>query len=77
MASTSRFGNENEFNIKNLINKSVPLNTKRTKKSVWNQFEEFCKIRGYFLREDTTIDQLASIIKGYAANMKKTNVEDY
>lgn len=72
--SANRFGQEN---IEKLIQNFTPLNTVKTKKSIWNQFEQFCNFRNYKLESDTTIQEIAEILEDWGANMKKSNGEDY
>lgn len=73
----SRFGSASVAEIDDLIDKSVPENTVKTQKSVWNQFLLFCKEKQYHLLEETTAEQINKILKDWAVNMKKVNGEEY
>jgi len=74
----SRFGTEDSENIKVKVANLTPLNTKRSKCSVWKQFLDFCKERSYNIEDPTiSVTTLASILEDYSFNMKKKNLEDY
>ena len=77
MASTSRFGDKNQKEIDNLRQQSVPINTIKSKKSIWKQFKDFCEIREYILAENTSTSKLAEILEDWAANMRTINGDDY
>lgn len=73
----SRFGQESLANIDGQIKKTVPENTVKTKRTVWNQFALFCTERKYVLDGSTTTEQLADVLKDWGYNMKKMNGDDY
>lgn len=73
----SRFGVSSLQTIDDKVKGTIPLNTIKSKKSVWSQFSAFCHERGYTLTADSTDEQLADIMKDWAYNMKKTNGDDY
>lgn len=75
--SNTRFGEYSLQEIDGQIQESVPINTIKTHNSIWNQFSEFCTVRGYNLDESTTVEQIATILKDWAFNMKKRNGEEY
>jgi hypothetical protein len=45
--------------------------------SIWRQFTLFCVEKQYELVEETSTEELASILCDWAFNMKKNNGEDY
>jgi hypothetical protein len=55
----------------------VPVNTLKTHRSCWTQFEEFCSQRGYSLDQVLPIEELNNILKDCGFNMKKKSGEDY
>lgn len=67
----SRFGNVSNEQITKNIEKLIPQSTKNTKSSIWRQFIEFCHVRQYQLLENTSLQELADILKDWAFNMKK------
>lgn len=73
----SRFGSATVSNIKTSIKNSIPKNTINTKESIWKQFREFCREKGYELLNTTTTIEIANILRDWAFNMKKKNGEDY
>lgn len=72
-----RFGDLSLSKIDKEVKGNVPINTTKTKSSVWNQFSTFCHERTYSLNADTTEEQLANILKGWGYNMKKMDGGDY
>uniref|UniRef100_A0A6P7F3A3 Uncharacterized protein LOC114324677 n=1 Tax=Diabrotica virgifera virgifera TaxID=50390 RepID=A0A6P7F3A3_DIAVI len=72
-----RFGDNNHEQIKDLLKNNTPQNTIRTKRSVWTQFEQFCKVRNYQLNDNTSIQEIAKVLEDWGMNMKKMNGEDY
>lgn len=75
--NNQRWGECTNKEIEKLILNSIPLNTERNKKSIWKQFMDFCATRQYTIERDTSIDMLASYLKDYACNMRKSNGENY
>lgn len=73
----NRFGSVSSNAVQDLLQKSIPPNTEKTHKSIWNQFFLFCKERHHELLEDTTEMQLNEILKDWAVNMRKVNGDDY
>lgn len=73
----ARFGLEPIESIQNIVNKNVPLNTGKTKSSIWQQFMDFCKERRYELLSSTPINEIANILEDWGFNMKRKNGEDY
>lgn len=73
----SRFGTVSLEKIDNEVDSITPGNTKRSKNSVWSQFECFCKEKNYKLEKSTSKDELANILKDWGFNMKRKNGEDY
>ncbi|XP_068912445.1 uncharacterized protein [Tenebrio molitor] len=72
-----RFGNAENKEINEAIRNLVPVNTLKTHRSCWTQFEEFCSQRGYSLDQVLPIEELNNILKDYGFNMKKKSGEDY
>lgn len=58
------------------IENCTPRTTKRTHKSIWNQFSAFYEEKRYVLNETTSVENLANILKDYAFNMKKVDETD-
>ena len=77
MTTQTRFGNDTTSHVDHLIKSTTPQNTINTKKSVWRQFEQFCKQKQYKMEKDTPVEVIASILKSWAVNMRKENGEDY
>lgn len=77
MSHGKRFGANNLQNIKNEIENLVPTNTKKSKSSVWKQFNKFCLEKNYKLQQDTTMENLALILVDWGYNMRKTDGNDY
>lgn len=73
----SRFGLKSKLEIRQAISENVPVNTIKSKSSVWNQFSSFLLQRGFTLKKTTSIEEIASILEDYAFNMKKQNGDDY
>ncbi|CAH1113828.1 unnamed protein product [Psylliodes chrysocephalus] len=74
----SRFGNENQENIRKEVEKLVPQNTKRSKESVWRQFLQFCFEKSYDINSPSvSIEALSQILEDHAFNMKKKSLYDY
>lgn len=72
-----RFGISSETEINKEIEDLTPLNTVKTHKYVWKQFTEFCEQRNYKLCAQTSDEQLASILKDWAFNMKRADGTEY
>lgn len=72
-----RFGQSSSSQIDEEISTLMPVNTKKANTCVWKQFEAFCKERVYSLNGDTSIPQVAEILKDFAFNMKKRDGSDY
>src|SRR3978361_721971 len=72
-----RFGESSALEIDKNIIKLTPVNTLKARASAWKQFEEFCSERNYTLNQETTLEQLAMIMKDFAFNMRKTDGTDY
>jgi hypothetical protein len=72
-----RFGNAENKEINEAIRNLVPVNTLKTHRSCWRQFEEICSQRGYSLDQVLPIEELNNILKDYGFNMKKKSGEDY
>lgn len=73
----SRFSNISCNNIDLEIQKSVPINTVKTHTSIWLQFSDFCKAKGYNLNKDTKVEELAVILKDWGFNMRKKDGTEY
>lgn len=73
----SRFGEHSGSAINEAIRHNTPANTIKCKKTVWKQFLEFCTNRSYELNESTSDEQLATILKDWAYNMRKKDGQDY
>lgn len=73
----ARFGSQCASDIKKAVSENIPLNTQKSKKSIWEQFSQFLKVRNYELDKSTPVIELAKILEDYAFNMKKGNGEDY
>jgi len=58
-ADHHRWEDASEEEIRKLIEKKTPKNTKINKKSQWNQFMEFCTSRGIKLTLRTTVLEIA------------------
>jgi hypothetical protein len=72
-----RFGQSSALEIDKNIIKLTPVNTLKARSSAWKQFEQFCSARNYILNDQTTLEQLAMIMKDWGFNMKKTDGTDY
>jgi hypothetical protein len=73
----SRFGEESFETIDAIVENTIPSNTKRSKRSVWEQFLSFCREKNYYFDASTSLNQLASILKDWAFNMKRQDGTDY
>lgn len=73
----SRWGNSNNAEINQFIEKQTPMNTKINKESQWNQFMAFCASAGFDLSQNTTTAEIASILKHYACNMRRRDGQEY
>lgn len=74
----SRFGEKSLQNINIEIEKRVPINTVRSKKSVWAQFEKFCGNRSYDVTNQAlSVIELADILKDWGYNMRKADGSHY
>lgn len=72
-----RFG---EFSINSIdenIIDSIPINTVKNHSFVWKQFIDFCKVRNYTLNGETSLENIANILKDWAFNMRRQNGEEY
>jgi len=74
---SKRFGDISSNKIDLEVKNSVPLNTKKTHHSIWQQFLEFCKERGYRLEKETGLENLAGILKDWGYNMRRKDSEEY
>ncbi|PSN56005.1 hypothetical protein C0J52_13719 [Blattella germanica] len=77
MAETSlkRFGeSSNQIEERSL---QTQQNTKNNRRCVWNQFQQFCNERGYELTNETSTQQIATILTDWAVNMRRSNGEEY
>jgi DNA polymerase III alpha subunit (gram-positive type) len=72
-----RFGRVSLKNIDQAVEEATPSNTIRTKRSIFKQFEIFCKEKNYELLQTTSQEQIALILKDWAYNMKKTDGSEY
>ena len=53
------------------------MNTKKSIDSVWKQFQHFCDERKYILNKETTVSELALILKDFAFNMRRNDGEEF
>ncbi|KAK9882627.1 hypothetical protein WA026_022264 [Henosepilachna vigintioctopunctata] len=72
-----RFGTSSGPEIDKEIEDLTPQNTVKTHKYVWKQFSEFCERRNYKLCAQASEEQLASIFKDWAFNMKRADGTEY
>ncbi|KAK9885014.1 hypothetical protein WA026_009241 [Henosepilachna vigintioctopunctata] len=72
-----RFGTSSGTEIDKEIEDLTPQNTVKTHKYVWKQFTEFCERRNYKLCAQTSEEQLASLLKDWAFNMKRADGTEY
>ncbi|KAK9880562.1 hypothetical protein WA026_011799 [Henosepilachna vigintioctopunctata] len=72
-----RFGTSSGTEIDKEIEDLTPQNTVKTHKYVWKQFTEFCERRNYKLCAQTSEEQLSSILKDWAFNMKRADGTEY
>ncbi|KAK9871652.1 hypothetical protein WA026_014097 [Henosepilachna vigintioctopunctata] len=72
-----RFGTSSGTEIDKKIEDLTPQNTVKTHKYVRKQFTEFCERRNYKLCAQTSEEQLASILKDWAFNMKRADGSEY
>lgn len=75
--SVSRFSNLDNESIDEIIIKNTPENTVRSKRYIWKMFMEFCSIRKYELDGNRTTEELASILKDWAVNMRKRDGSEF
>lgn len=73
----SRFGNASAVDIDKNIDNLTPTNTKKSKMSVWRQFQEFCAERNHLLERGTSVEKIAFILKDWASNMRKKDGSFY
>ncbi|KAJ3634725.1 hypothetical protein MTP99_007671 [Tenebrio molitor] len=73
----SRFGIASLENIDKEVDSITPANSKRSKNSVWGQFQCFCKERNYKFEKSSSKDELANMLKDWGFNMKRKDGEDY
>lgn len=74
---SSRFGQNTERIINAAVDKLTPQNTVKSRNSAWRQFEQFCNERKYTFDKETSVSQLALILKDFAFNMRRSDGEDY
>ncbi|CAH1112092.1 unnamed protein product [Psylliodes chrysocephalus] len=72
-----RFGSSSGIEIDEEIENLTPQNTVKIHKYVWKQFTEFCERRNDQLCAQTSDEQLASILKDWAFNMKRADGTEY
>ena len=53
------------------------MNRKKSRDSVWKQFQQFWDERKYTLNKETTVSELALILKDFAFNMRRHDGEEY
>lgn len=75
--SVNRWGDVGEDTINEQIDNLVPKNTTINKQSQWRQFMDFCKSKNFEINENTTVPEIASILKSWAFNMKRKDGTDY
>jgi hypothetical protein len=73
----ARFGDFKLAQISSAAENSIPINTVKSKLSVWMQFSQFCRNRNYILEQNTSLNKLNEILADWAFNMRKTNGDDY
>lgn len=74
----SRFGSFSIDDIDKVAQNSIPVNTMKSRKSVWLQFRQFCHDKGHSFEDvKCSNEKLNDILKDWAFNMKKANGEDY
>lgn len=54
-----------------------PTNTKKSKKSVWRQFQEFRTERNILLERWTSVEKIAFTLKNWASSMRKKDGFSY
>jgi hypothetical protein len=59
------------------VNKLTQVNTKKSRDCAWRQFQQFCDGRKYNLNKETSVSQLALILKDFAFNMTRSDGEAY
>ncbi|XP_031334073.1 uncharacterized protein LOC116164086 [Photinus pyralis] len=74
---TKRFGDKPVSEIDQQIKKNIPVNTKKSRDSVWNQFSKFLDEKNYKLDRTTSLFEINNILKSWAANMKKQDGSSY
>lgn len=73
----SRFGIQSMETINGNIENLTPIHTKRSKQSIWSQFQLFCEEKSYILGPDTAEEVLVTLLKDWGANMRKKNGSEY
>lgn len=73
----SRFGEFSEDAIDVNIEKTIPPNTKKSRSFVWKQFIEFCVVRNNKLERETSVHEIAKVLKDWGYNMRKNNGDEY
>uniref|UniRef100_A0A6P7FXK5 Uncharacterized protein LOC114335199 n=1 Tax=Diabrotica virgifera virgifera TaxID=50390 RepID=A0A6P7FXK5_DIAVI len=73
----SRFGCNTDENINEIIESNIPKNTVYSKKFVWKAFMDFCNDRKYELDGNRTVEELASILKDWAVNMRRKDGTEF
>lgn len=74
----SRFGQVSLQNINEDINKCIPINTVRSKNSVWTQFRNFCGERSYDISSKAlSVEKLGEILMDWGYNMRKADGTHY
>lgn len=74
---STRFGQSSADSIQTAVEQTTPINTKKSKNTIWKQFSEFCLERNYELTASTELKQIATILEDWAYNMRKKNGENY
>lgn len=72
-----RFGDKSVADIDAQIKNDIPANTKKSRDSVWNQFSKFLDEKNYKLDRTTPLSEINTILKSWAANMKKQDGSSY
>lgn len=72
-----RFGNVSNHSINSIILENTPINTTKSKNYVWKAFQDFCLARKYELNGEKSLNELATILKDYAVNMRKIDGTEY
>lgn len=74
----SRFGKESLEEISEEISRCRPINTVRSKNSVWTQFQNFCGERSYDVSSKAlSVEKLDEILLDWGYNMRKADGTHY